>query len=292
MSGTKAKVDGIQIEDWNLPVQARFLAAVSLLNPEVLLSLKEVSEAQTRLPTRRALKMWARRWNIEADWIVEWAAHTVEWQRKGPNRCWERFFHPRWSLTSRFERRPPNIDMVIKRRIGAVDFGEWLGDPTTQSEAQLRAARAFQEILKESLEEVGATAVRSGLFESLRRRSRSIAKTPDAPKRSENEPFLWLAGYQTRGWSRERIAEAVDVTRNAVAMRIDSLAAELKIKFVRTRRTTRARQQQKFASKSRQRENTSAPANRFWTRNSSFTIRLTEVVSRPTDHASLENFDQ
>jgi hypothetical protein len=49
--------------------------------------------------------------------------------------------------------------------------------------------------------------------------------------RSTTEVFLWLAGYQTRGWSRARIADAVDVTRNAVAMRIGSLADELKIKL-------------------------------------------------------------
>ena len=118
MSGTRAKVDGVQIEYANLPAQARFLAAISQLNAKVLLSLKELSDAQTRPPTRRALKLWARRWNIEADWVVEWAAHTVEWQRRGPNKRWERFFHPLWSPTSRFERRPPTIDVVIKRRVG------------------------------------------------------------------------------------------------------------------------------------------------------------------------------
>jgi hypothetical protein len=179
----------------------------------------------------REVKLWARRWHIEADWVVEWAAHTVKWQRQGPNRRWERFYHPLWSPTSRFERRPPTIDVVIKRRLAAFEFGDWLGDPSTKSEVRLQAARAFQEILKESLEEVGATAARSGLFESRRRRSRRSTKKSYAPLRSENEPFLWLAGYQTRRWSRERIAEAVDVKRNAVAMRIASLATELKIKL-------------------------------------------------------------
>jgi len=231
MSGTNAKIEGVQSDDTKLPIQARFLAAISELNADVLLSLKELSATQTRPPTRRQLKIWARRWNIEADWIVEWASHTVEWQRNGPNRRWERFFHPRWSPTSRFERRPPTIDMVIKRRVGAVDFGDWLGDPTTKSEARLRAVCAFQELLRESLEEVGASAIGSGLFESRRRRSRGRTKISLAPKRSGNEVFLWLAGYQTRAWSRGRIAEAVGVERNAVGMAIQNLAVDLKIEL-------------------------------------------------------------
>jgi hypothetical protein len=46
-----------------------------------------------------------------------------------------------------------------------------------------------------------------------------------------NEIFLWLAGYQTCGWSRGRLAEAVGVERNAVGMGIKKLASALEIKL-------------------------------------------------------------
>jgi len=71
--------------------------------------------------------------------------------------------------------------------------------------ARQRALRAFQRILRESLEEIGATAIGSELFEPRRRRSRGRTKESLAPKRSTNEVYLWLAGYQTRAWSRGRI---------------------------------------------------------------------------------------
>jgi predicted DNA-binding protein YlxM (UPF0122 family) len=231
MSGASAKPDGVQSEDTNLPVQSRFLEAVLELKPEILQSLRELSNAQARRPTQRELKRWARRWNIEADWIVEWAAHTVKWQREGRSRRWDRFHHPRWSLRSRWERRPPTIDQMIKRRVGGADFGDWIGEPRTRTMARKRALFAFQRVLTESLQEVGAAAIGAGLFEPTRRRSRGRTNDSRAPKRPTNEVFFWLAGYQTRDWSRRRIADAVDVERNAVGMAIRKLATELSLRL-------------------------------------------------------------
>ena len=212
-----------------MPVQARFLAAISQLNPAVLQSLKELTNAQPRLTKRRELKRWARQWNLPPEWVIDWVVHTIRWQREGPSRRWGRFFHPDWSLKSRFERRPATINEAIQSRIRGIDFGDWVGEPRTRSMARERALSAFRRILRESLEEVGATAIGSELFEPRRRRSRGRAEELFAPKRSTNEVFLWLAGYQTRGWSRGRIAEAVGVERNAVGAAIRKLATELKI---------------------------------------------------------------
>jgi predicted DNA-binding protein YlxM (UPF0122 family) len=230
-SGNGGKRHRIQKAVTNLPVQARFLAAILPLNPAVLQSLKELSNALRRQPQRRELKRWARQWNLSADWLIDWFDYTIEWQRKGPSRRWDRFYHPEWSPRARFERIPTTIDEAIKRRIGGVDFGNWLGDQQTRSTARRSAVRAFQRILRESLDEVAASAIRAGLFEPRRRRSRGRTKKSLAPRRFENEAFLWLAGYQTRGWSRERIAEAVEVHRNAVGMGIRRLSAELKMEL-------------------------------------------------------------
>jgi hypothetical protein len=231
MSATNIKVDGVQSEYANLPVRARFLAAISQLNADVLLSLKQLSATQARPPTRRELKLWARRWNMETDWIVEWAAQTIKWQREGPNRRWERFFHPPWSPRSRSERAPATLDEIMKGRLGAIDFGSWIGDPTTRSATHQRAARALQTALRESVDAVSTAAIASGLFEARRRRSRKSTKKSRAPMRSTSEVFLWLAGYQTCAWSRTRIAGAAGVHRNAVAMAIRNLAIELKLKL-------------------------------------------------------------
>jgi hypothetical protein len=227
------KRDQTQNADRSLPIQASFLAAISRLNPGVLLSLKELSRAQTRMPTRRELKRWARLWNLEAEWIIEWAAQTIKWQRKGPSRRWDRFYHPRWSPRSRFERRPANINETIQNRVREIDFGNWIGDPKAKAAVRQRAVHALQQILEDAFEEVETGAKGVGLIELRTRRSRGSTKKhgstkkSDAPKRSENEPFLWLAGYQTLAWSRGQIAEALDVSRNAVGMSIRSLAAEL-----------------------------------------------------------------
>lgn len=104
-----------------LPTQARFLAAVAQLNPEVLQSLKDLSNAQNRPPARRALKQWARRWSLTADWLIDWSAHTIRWQREEPSRRWDRFYHPQWSLRSRFERKPATIDKCSSVESSAVN---------------------------------------------------------------------------------------------------------------------------------------------------------------------------
>jgi hypothetical protein len=54
-----------------LPAQAYFLNAVSLLNPEVLRSLRKLSGADTGVPARRELERWARQWHLETDWVIE-----------------------------------------------------------------------------------------------------------------------------------------------------------------------------------------------------------------------------
>jgi hypothetical protein len=229
---SSATPDQVLNADRNLPVRARFLTAISVINPGVLQSLGKLSDAQPRMPTRRELKRWARVWNLEAEWIVEWAAQTIKWQRKGPSRRWDRFYHPRWSPRSRFERRPANINETIQNRVREIDFGNWIGDPKAKAAVRQRAVHALQQILEDAFEEVETTETkRAGLFELRTRRSRGSTKKSDAPKRSENETFLWLAGYQTLAWSRGQIAEALDVSRNAVGMSIRSLAAELKMEL-------------------------------------------------------------
>jgi hypothetical protein len=118
----------------------------------------------------------------------------------------------------------------MQRRIRDIDFGDWIGNPQTRSAAGKCAGQIFQRILSESLKEVSTGAIATGLFESGARRGRGITKDSSAPKRSGNEAFLWLAGCQTRAWSRERIANAVGVERNTVGIAVAKLAADLKIK--------------------------------------------------------------
>ncbi len=69
--GDNRKRDQTQNPDANLPDQVRFLAAISLLNPGILQSLRELSYAQADLPGRRQLKQWARRWNLGAEWLID-----------------------------------------------------------------------------------------------------------------------------------------------------------------------------------------------------------------------------
>jgi hypothetical protein len=221
--------DKTQIPNEALPAQASFLTAVMLLNPGVLQSLRKLSGSQTRLPARRELKEWARQSNLEADCVIEWVAQTIKWQRNGPSRRWDRFYHPLWSPKSRSERKPPTLNEVMQLRIREIDFGDWIGNPKTRSAVLERANQTFLRILTESLEEVETKAQSAGLFEPRTRRRRGSTKKSFAPQRSKNEAFLWLAGYQTCAWSRGRIADAVDVKPNAVGMRIRDLATELKI---------------------------------------------------------------
>jgi hypothetical protein len=228
---SSAKRDQILNGDLNLPVRARFLTAIAVINHGVLQSLRKLSDAQPRMPTRRELKRWARQWNLDAEWIIEWAAHTIKWQRKGPSRRWDRFYHPRWSPRSRFERRPATINEAIQNRVREIDFGNWIGDPKARTAVRQRTVHMLKQILEDAFEEVETGSKGAGLFELKTRRSRGSTNKSDAPKRSENETFLWLAGYQTRAWSRTQIGEAIDVSRNAVGMSIRFLAAELKMKL-------------------------------------------------------------
>ena len=213
----------------NLPAQARFLVAVSLLNPEVLRSLRILSDVSIHLPQPHELRNWARRWNLATDWVIDWADHTVRWQRHGPSRRWNQFHHPRWTLRSRYERKPGTINEVLQRRIPDINFGDWIGNPATRSLARKHVTQALQHIVRESFNEIEASASSAGLFEARKRRSRGHTKISLAPERSEVRSFCGLAGYQTLGWSRGRIAEAVGVERNAVGMAIRDLAADLKM---------------------------------------------------------------
>jgi hypothetical protein len=199
------------------------------LNPAVLESLKKVVGSQARLPNNRELMRWSQKWNLNAEWTLDWAAQTVNWQRTWVNRTWDRFYHPAWTLASRFERKPPSLNEVIQSRVGKVDFGSWIGNMNTRSEARKDAVRAFTAILDDALKEIAAAAIRAGLFESRIRRSRGTYKRTAAPIRDENEAFIWLAGFQTLGWSKNRIADAVGVERTTVGMSINALAAELNL---------------------------------------------------------------
>ena len=213
------------IDKLQLPTQAHFLYAVSFLNPEVLQSLRKLCESSP--PDTSALMKWSRRWNLACDWMVEWARHTINWQRTGPSGHWGQFYHPRWSLRSRYERAPETINESIHRRLREVNFGGWIGDPTTKSAVRKEIVGKVQQIIDDSFDQTESDVRNAGLFENSRRRGRGRTKISKAPERTRNEIFLWLAGYQTCGWSRGQLAEAVGVERNAVGMGIKKLADQL-----------------------------------------------------------------
>ena len=152
--------------------------------------------------------------------MIEWAGHTIKWQRTGPSRRWKQFYHPQWSKRSRYDRAPKTINQAIHLRLGEVDFGSWIGDPNQELAVRKELLENFKKIVDRSLDEIERSAIDSGLFEERRRRARRGAKMSGIHQRSRNEAFLWLAGYQTCAWSRIRLAEAVNVERNAVGMRI------------------------------------------------------------------------
>lgn len=104
-----------------LPAQAQFLAAVSLLNPEVPQSLRKLSEAS--IPEPRGLRTWAGQWNLATDWVIEWANHTITWKRTGPSRLWKQFYHPQWSPRSRYDRKPETISEAMMKSGRVQDLG-------------------------------------------------------------------------------------------------------------------------------------------------------------------------
>lgn len=218
-----------QLVDPSLPAEALFLSEIQRLNPDVLRSLKEVSEARTRQPSQKEVRLWARRWNLDYGWMIEWALHTVSWQRTGPSGRWDRFHHPAWAPASRMARRFTITD-AIRRRISDVDFGDWIGNPLTRAAASVQAIRKFLGLLKQSFADVKRTAGNAGLFAARTRRRRGTYKKTGSV-RYENRAYLWLAGYQTLGWSISQIAEAEDLERTAVGPAINRLAAELSIKL-------------------------------------------------------------
>ncbi|MGH7905174.1 MAG: hypothetical protein ACREP6_00945 [Candidatus Binataceae bacterium] len=143
----------------------------------------------TRFPQyeglRDALRALGRRFKLSDDWLFDLAIAEL---------C-----PPPWEEDQ--IARGPYVATAKK-----LSLIPWQPELETRKEARARLYGAIERHL-EAVEERADT---EGLKRTRERRSRGH--------------FLWLAGYQVRGWSQRRIAEAIGVDRAGVVRAINGLA--------------------------------------------------------------------
>jgi len=135
-----------------------------------------------------------RRWSIEHklpdDWFLELATALVEQPTSEERDAQEWIMDPITRIVS------DNDDPWVTFK-----YPSWIPTMTTRSDYEKVVTSSFRKHLKEHCDETAADSVARGLVR--------------VPVQSY-EHFYWLAGYQIRSWSMNRIAEAVGVTRSTV----------------------------------------------------------------------------
>jgi hypothetical protein len=134
---------------------------------------------------REALEAWAKRFNLRDEWLMDLALGHL---------CplpWNE--EPLFSL--------PAVKSAVR-----LSLIPW--DPSIETRTQARAR--MQAIVEQHLDQVEEGAKAQGLELT--------------PERRQVRHFHWLAGYQTSGWSQNRIAEAARRDRAGVVRAIHDLA--------------------------------------------------------------------
>ncbi len=194
-----------------------FFDAVNSVQPEALASLRKLSESQPNQPIAAALRAWGRGWNLIGAWCVDWARHTIKWQREGPSRKWRQFYHRAYA---------PRELQREAQRLGfdqrfSFELDSWVPTVRPWREYEKEARASFDCALKRYHDKTMVGVKASGLVPTRARRPRG--------GRSTSHRFLWLAGHQTRGWPIERIADALNLARSSVRQQLQELAEFIRL---------------------------------------------------------------
>ena len=226
-----------------LGVQGRhlFLEAVANVEPEVLRSLRQsvfpfcrqalAEDSENYMKERRrgafsgwqspiweefelALQAWARSWRLTDHWILEAAKHTahtwdyVEQLGDEPEPGW---LYGRYSYA-----HPENAQLLVEAR-------GWEPSDETRQKAEERLRREAKRQIKQHLDRVETHALNLGYKPLPPHRSREPGVTkPKIPRH-----YRWLAEYQVKRMTQEKIADASSVASRTVGLAIAKLAPEI-----------------------------------------------------------------
>lgn len=180
-----------------------FFLATMVLEPRIGESLEELLN---RFKNResddvliREYNIWAQLYNFMDEWCLQWVLlrWAERWALEHDGDSWPPIPEA-WSHVDRPTTPPP----VRRPRLPPL---RWLPFFAPREEMEL--------LYKDYLDEVEARYRRRG-YSSTRE-----LRQPDH--------FAWLAGYQVRGWSKNRIAEAAGVSRTAVINGINASAESI-----------------------------------------------------------------
>ena len=168
---------------------------------------------------RQSMEAWSKQWNLTDSWCIEWALNTLTWWRyridDAAHSCPPWYW---WEEENPLRHLPPFVDSYSGFEIRPLCF-----DPRLQTPDQYRRD-------VNSLFEAEATRYRDQLQTHLKdyllnAEREMLAKDVPPPRelRAE-EHFDWLAGYQVKGWSEERISQAENKDRTTVGKQIAELA--------------------------------------------------------------------
>jgi hypothetical protein len=169
---------------------------------------------------RRSVEAWSERWNLTDPWCIQWALHTLAWWRyrkdddpfKGcPSWYW-------WEEENPLGYLPPFVDSYPGFEVRVAAF-----DP------RLQTTKQYEQDVSGSFE-AKVTRYRDQLRANLEgylqfaKKEMAAKSVPHPPELRAQKQFYWIAGYQTRGWSEERIAQAENKDRRTIGKQIAKLA--------------------------------------------------------------------
>ncbi len=205
-----------------LKARALFLDAVAQLKPEVLQSLREgaykewLQVAPNPLPSgfdpcvedgkvtpfRNSLQNWCGNWHLPDHWCREWVLATLDhWRQSGNDQPLE------WCDQWWFE----DLSSLYSAKQFRFLHCAWHPSDERWPEYEKKLKARFEKKLK---------TYRTEAYMRLKRMGEPIPTEYRNPCH-----FHWLAGYQVRGWSRERIGKATGQdSHRTVGQAINKLA--------------------------------------------------------------------
>lgn len=158
-------------------------------------------------PVRKSLQQWCSRIGVEDVWFLDCAIHAV---------C-----HYRWNAEDSSDRIIASLGNSVeqaresKKSIPSltIDFGSWNVLTLSRQKFGQQARMRLQTELTRYCNRRIADERRQGMVL--------------ASKRKGLEPYFWVAGFQCRGWSINKIADAENKDRRTVGQQIRKLASEI-----------------------------------------------------------------
>ncbi len=183
-------------------------------------TIRKAMEQRPQFPAlRQSIDQWAKEWNLTGGWCKESALTTIIWWRlrNSPNRRW---YPSLYAHDNPLQNAPP-----FKFAFPTVDLDP--PDPRVEVEAQYK-----RKLLRQFNKQV--KVARTRVVEECEKYLLQIWSAGKTKSMELQKPvqFLWLAGFQVRGWSYYQIAKSYGKSdKSSIRKQIKKLAGSIGLKL-------------------------------------------------------------